>query len=224
MQNNQNQKATKMNTTTPVQQSKNHRNPAKIPCQLCLAISVFVLGPRLADATTIFLDSGVSGSTTINQSYNENRGVDVTVLSPQDLLVTSMTLSGIGGTGTAEAEIYNSNTQALIASASGTLTGGTITLSISAILQTGSEYRIAYGGNLRSGNGFLPSTFPYTETSGLLRINGSWDGSVGSFPNTPNFEVPEISLNATAVPEPATLALLGISAAALLCRRRNPNN
>jgi hypothetical protein len=129
-----NQKETKMNTPAPAQQNKSHRNPAKVPCQLCLAISVFILTPRLTNATTIFLDSGVSGTTTINQSYNENRGADVTVLSPQNLLVTSMTLSGIGGTGTAEAEIYNSNTQALIASASGALTGGTITLSISAIL------------------------------------------------------------------------------------------
>jgi hypothetical protein len=220
----QNQKETKMNTSTPVQLSKYHRNPAKIPCQLCLAISVLVLDPRLANATTIFLDSGVGGTTTINQSYNENRGADVTVLSPQNLLVTSMTLSGIAGTGTAEAEIYNSNTQALIASASGTLTGGTITLSISATLLTGGEYRIAYGGILTQGNGFLPSTFPYNETSGLLRINGAWDGSVGSFPNTPNSEVPEISLNATAVPEPTTLALLGISAAALLCRRTHAKN
>lgn len=211
-----------MKTLTPVHQPQNrHMLGEKVLHRLCLAISAFLLAPCLANATTIYLDSGTSGTTMPSQSYNENRGADVTVLSAQNLLVSSMTLSGINGTGTAEAEIYNGNTQALLASASGTLTGGTITLPISATLVSGGDYVIAFGGNLTSGTEFLPNSFPYTESSGLLQINAGRDGNIGSFPGTRNSGVPEISLSVTTVPEPSTLALLAISATAFLLRRRS---
>lgn len=211
-----------MKTHPPVHQIQTRRqSDTKKLLQLCLAISVFALGPSLASATMIILDSGVSGSFLPGQSYNENRGVDVTVLSLQNLAVSSMTLSGIGGTGTAEAEIYNSNTQALIASASGTLTGGTITLSLSATLVSGGDYRIAFGGMLNDGTEFRPATFPYTESSGLLQINSAWDAGVGTFPNISNLDVPEISLQVTAVPEPSTFGLLALSAAGFLFRRHS---
>jgi hypothetical protein len=128
-----------------------------------------------------------------------------------------MTLSGINGSGTAEAEIYDSNTQALLASASGTLTGGTITLPISATLVSGDEYRIGFFGILGTGNGFIPSGWsinnetPYTESTGLLRINSAWDDTAGNgFPSIPNLEVPLVSIEVTTVPEPNHAALLGL--------------
>ena len=130
-----------------------------------------------------------------------------------------MTLNGINGSGLAKAVIYDSNTQSLLASAQGTLTGGTITLAISATLVSGDEYRIGFYGLLGSGTEFVPS-FPYTESSGLLRINSAWDIATDSFPVNSNLDVPEISLQVTQVPEPARLILLGAGLLSALAVRR----
>ena len=165
---------------------------------------------------TINMESGTSGTVFGGQSYNETRAVDVTVLSALNLSVSSMTLSGINGTGTAEAVIYNSNTQALIASATGTLTGGTITLPISATLVPGGDYRIGFYGLLGSGTEFEPNGWtlshetPYTESNGLLQINSAWDLANNAFPTNPNLFVPEITMQVTSVPEPGTPALAGL--------------
>jgi hypothetical protein len=185
----------------------------------CAAIATLILGTGLVDATvyTINVASGTPGSPTLGQSYNETRAVDVTVLSALNLAVSSMTLSGINGSATAEAVIYDAHTQALLASASGTLTGGTITLPITATLVSGVEYRIGFFGLLGSGNGFIPNGWsinnetPYTESTGLLRINSAWDDTLGNgFPSIPNLEVPLVSLDVTTVPEPNDAALLGL--------------
>jgi uncharacterized delta-60 repeat protein len=165
-----------------------------------------VLSARLAVAATINLDSGGSGSFTPGQTYNETRAADVTVLSPLNLQVTSMTLSGINGSGLAKAVIYDANTQSLLASAQGTLSGGTITLAISATLLSGNEYRIGFYGQLTSGTVFQPSSFPYVESSGLLRINSAWESVTDGFPANSNLEVPEVSLQVTqAQPAPGFL-------------------
>lgn len=171
--------------------------------------------PVWASIYTINVESGTTGTFLTGQSYNESRAVDVNVLSALNLSVSSMTLSGINGTGTAEAVIYNSNTQALIASATGTLTGGTITLPISATLVSGDEYRIGFYGLLGSGTEFEPNGWtlsnetPYTELNGLLRINSAWEGG-NAFPTNPNLFVPEITMQVTTVPEPGTPALAGL--------------
>ena len=207
-----------MKTYMSVHQTRKYRGPgAKVLPQFCVAISIFVAGTGLAAATTIYMDSGTSGSFIAGQSYNETRAVDVTVLSPVNLAVSSMTLSGIGGSGLAEAVIYDSNTQLLIASAQGSLTGGTITLPISATLLSGDEYRIGFSGLLNSGTFFVPPSnsgglpiIPYTESSGLLQINSAWDGRTAGFPAYPNLFVPQVSMQVSPVPEPGTLALVGV--------------
>lgn len=209
-----------MKTDVPILQiRKFRRSAANVLCQFCAAVSIFILSAGLADATiyTINVASGTSGSATLGQSFNETRAVDVTVLSPLNLAVSSMTLSGINGSGTAEAEIYDAHTQALIASATGTLTGGTITLPVSATLISGDEYRIGFFGILGSGNGFIPSGWtlshelPYIESTGLLQINSAWDDTTGNgFPSIPNLEVPLVTMQVTTVPEPGNVALLGL--------------
>jgi len=196
------------------------RSHGRVLSYISAGAGVLIVGVQLAPATTIYLDSGGSGSFTAGQSYNETRAADVTVLSPVNLDVTSMTLNGIDGSGTAKAVIYDSNTQLLVASAQGTLTGGTITLPISATLVSGDEYRIGFYGLLSDGTGFLPSTFPYTESSGLLRINSAWDVETDSFPNITNLEVPEVSLQVTPVPEPGSMVWLSLGLLGALGFRR----
>lgn len=207
-----------MKAHMPLPQSRRYRRPdARMLVSFGVAISILVLSQGPVPAATIYVASGTSGTWMPGQSYNETRAVDVTVLSPADLLVSSITLSGIGGGGLTRAVIYDSNTQMLIASAQGSVSGGTITLPISATLNSGDEYRIGFYGYLGNGTFFIPGSppyslpghFPYTESSGLLRINGAWDTWADSFPNFENLAVPQISLQVSAVPEPGTATLVG---------------
>jgi hypothetical protein len=167
--------------------------------------------PGFADP--VVLTSGTSGSLTgFPQSYNENRGVDVTVLSGLDLAITSMTLYdlGIGGATSAYvgARIYNSGDGSLLASGEVTVfRGGRVTVPISATLLSSGNYRVTiYVATDPKSKGsatlFDPDPpglggFPYTEATGLLRINNAWDIATDSFPTNWNIYVPQITLEAT---------------------------
>src|SRR5580765_1432938 len=215
----QQRKEQKMQTHVTIHPTRKCRSlGVKMLPLFCVAVSIYAIGigPAAATIYTVNVASGTSGSPTLGQSYNETRAVDVTVLSPLNLAVSSMTLSGVGN-GLATAVIYDSTTQLLIASAQGTLTGGTITLPISATLISGDEYRIGFYGLFGSGNGFIPSGWtlnhetPYTESTGLLRINSAWDDTLGNgFPSIPNLEVPLVSLQVTTVPEPGAVWLVSL--------------
>ena len=158
----------------------------------------------------INLASGTTGTTTgVPQSYNENRGVDVTVLSKLDLKISSMTLSKFfpnpGDTAWVGARIYNSSTGTLLMSSpTYTLTnttGANITVPMSYTLTAGGTYRLSFYGwgphppTINSGDGFLPQSFPYTESSGLLQINQAYDIATDVMPSNVNLEVPLITLN-----------------------------
>jgi len=167
-------------------------------------------GPGLADS--IDVTSGTSGSLTpVPQSYNETRGVDVTVLSGLDLRITSMTLRGLY-TGSAKsalvgARIYNSSNTSLLASASITISGGgTITVPISATLASGGNYRVGFYVETDpkwqgSGTLFDPDPpglggFPYIDATGVLRINNAYSIAADSFPSNWNIYVPPLELEA----------------------------
>jgi hypothetical protein len=186
-----------------------------------------------ARAGFIVLASGTGGSLVSGQTYNETRGVDVTVLTSSDLLVTSMRLDdlSIGSAASAlvGARIYDSSTNLLITSANTVITSsGSVFLPISATLTSGDSFRLAFYVEttpLFQGSGvfFDPDPaglggFPYIESQGILRINSAHSINTDSFPSNANIFVPQITVEATlldAVPAPSSLVLLGLGAIAL---------
>ena len=149
----------------------------------------------------INLASGTTGTTTgVPQSYNENRGIDITVLSKIDLKINSMTLSKFfpnpGDTAWVGARIYNSSTAALlISSPTYTLTsttGANITVPMSYTLTAGGTYRVSFYGwgphppTKNYGAMFQPQAFPYTESSGLVQINQAYDVASDVMPSNTN--------------------------------------
>lgn len=194
-----------MKTNAIIGRGQDRRNlNRKMLKVLCAATSIFVVGGTgfardFAHEIPISVISGTSGSFMAGQSYNETRAVDVTVLSQDNLLVQSMTLNGINGSGSAEAVIYDSNTHLLIASAYGTVTEGTVTVPISATLLSGGNYTIGFFGDLGSATVFLPDGFPYVESSGLLQIDSASESPTDSFPSNWNLADPQLSMEVSQV-------------------------
>ena len=142
---------------------------------------VFGSAPVLAN--WINLAAGSGGTIMVPaQSYNENRGVNITVIGPNALHVQSMRLDGLNvyGTASLSARIYNGSC-AVIASGSATTSGGnhlSVTIPISGTLAVGQSYRLAIDVLTTpmwqgSGDLFVNNHFPYVEPSGNLRINNA---------------------------------------------------
>ena len=197
----------------------------------CIGTTVLSLGANRASAETIDLTSGAIGSfTSVPQSYNETRAVDITVLAAANLLVESMTLDGFDGSGIATsadlgARIYDTSTQALIASNDVTISsfGGPVTVPISATLVSGHEYRVGFFAatiplNQGEATLFQPVSFPYIESTHSLLVNGAYDIAADSFPSNSNIFVPHVILQV--VPEPESMALLVIGLSGVLGFRR----
>ena len=119
---------------------------------LCLLLIILLVNK--ISVAQIDLAAGGGGSTTgVGQSYNENRGVEIVVLSATNITVQSITLGGFfcgsnGGTDSAYlgVRIYNSATAALLASANDSvhnLFNTNITIPISYTLVSGNTYRIS---------------------------------------------------------------------------------
>jgi len=160
----------------------------------------------------INIATGGGGTVTgVAQSYNENRGAEVVVLSPVNIPVQSITLNGFycgsnGGTDSAYlgARIYNSSTAAQLAWANDSvyyIHGTSVTIPISYTLVSGKTYRIsvyAWGPHAPTGNSGLmyhPANLPYTEPSGMLQIMHGYDGYNDTMPTQNNIYVPLITLN-----------------------------
>jgi parallel beta-helix repeat protein len=160
-------------------------------------------------ATTVNLTPASAGGTMDGQSFNETRAADVKVLAAGPLTVSSMTLSrlNIGGSATSAtvgARIYDSSSQALVASGDVTVNPGsqlTVTIPIAATLASGATYRVGFyvqttpssGG---SGTVFLATSFPYTEATGRFQIVAAWDSSPAgdAFPATTNTALPQMTI------------------------------
>ncbi len=192
---------------------------------VCVVAAVILMSlVAVAPAATIDITSGATGTIWLNQSFNETRAVDVTVLA-SDLLVSSMTLNefNIGsGTGTVGARIFNSD-GSLYAGANMAASAGfdqSLTIPISAILAQGETYRIGFfiSAPQWSGTGdFLDpdpvgsSLSPYSDPNGWLRITAAYSFPADVYPTYANRSVPLMTLEAEPshpVPEPGSLALL----------------
>ena len=162
--------------------------------------------------STVDLTTGTAGAfTPVGQSFNETRGVEVTVLATTNLQVVAMRLAGLslGGASSAlvGARIYASPGGSLVASADTTVTSaaGPITVPISATLLSGSAYRVAFfvgttPASLASGTMFDPAPpslggFPYTEATGELRVDQAYSVGADAFPTNPNIFVPLVQVD-----------------------------
>jgi hypothetical protein len=169
--------------------------------------NIFVPQISLQVRPTCFsLSADAPGPLVPSQSFNETRGVDVTVLAAADLAVSSIKLEGLdlGGATSAlvGARIYNSTSQALVGTGQVTVTaGGSVAVPLSANLEAGGNYRVAFyvattPASLASGT-FVSNSggFPYTEATGLFRINSAHSTAPDAFPGSANIFVPQICLH-----------------------------
>jgi hypothetical protein len=159
----------------------------------------------------INLASGAGSTTGVPQSFNETRGVDITILSSTNINVQSVTLhgffSGLLGQDTAYVgvRIYNSSTAALLASTPYdtvyNIAGGDVTIPFVYTLISGNTYRFSFfcgGPNPPTHNSaylFLPISFPYIENSGSLQIVHAYAYPADVFPSNTNMGVPLITIN-----------------------------
>ena len=180
---------------------------------------------------TIDLTSGTSGSLVPLSSFNETRGIDVTVGAvPGGLTVEAMTLDGLNistASATVGARIYDSDGTGLVASAQTTVSTGTnlsVTIPISATLPADNDYRLAFFVNAGGGASatlFDPAPagsggFPYTEASGTLEINQAYSIGSDSFPTGANIYAPRIRIDVSCAAAATAVPALGYRGLALL--------
>lgn len=185
------------------------KTKASLLLGLFLLVSFGSITSVMAD--TIDVTSGVVSTPVLGQSYNETRAVDVTVVSPQNLLISSITLSRVripvaGPSAIIGARIYDSNGSLLAAQNAQNVVGmldyQSIQVPIEATLVTGQSYRISFvvtPGFNSSGDGVSPSQTPYFESSGNLRINSGWAIASDAYPTVPNSLFVHLTIEATRV-------------------------
>ena len=174
-----------------------------------LLLSAVLIFNKQVNAQISVVTGTTGTTTTVGQSFNETRGVDVKILSSTNIVIQAMTLSdfycGSNGVGTAyvDARIYDSNTSALLASANDTvqnINGGNITVPISFTLLAGGRYKLCFFCSAPSSPNnaarmFQPQSFPYTEASNSLQIIQAYESAFDAVPNNTNIFVPLIRLS-----------------------------
>jgi hypothetical protein len=201
---------------------------------LCAAVMASTSAHAAVDADLV---AGATGTAFFNQSFNETRAADVTVLGAANLNLQSMTLREFnvvtGPGGTLGARVYDASSGTLLALGSAAVGAGfdqTLTIPIAATLVAGHTYRVGFfldvEGDAGSADGLDVSPpglglTPYAESTGLLLVSGTFATGSDSFPSTANGLLPLMTLTVTPVPEPAMWQLLagGLLGAAALRRR-----
>lgn len=178
---------------------------------------------------TVNLADGIPGTFVSGQSFNETRGVDVTVMSLSNRSLSAMTLEELNistPSATVRARIYDSNPAFLIAAGEVPVSMGShlaVTVPISATLVSGKSYRLCFfvdaGGSGGSAALFDPAPssvggFPYTDQSGELRVNQAYSSASDAFPTGANIFVPEIKFELC--PLPSSMDLISGTSVGLL--------
>jgi hypothetical protein len=184
-------------------------------CFAAALIAAAAMGTATSHALQVNLTTNAPGSPIYGQSFNETRGIDLTVLAASDLAVSSMKLEGFhfgkGQSCMVGARIYDSSTHMLVAAGNLTVTAaGPVTVPIAAHLRAGGNYRVAFhlattpppiaSGTFVSNYG----GFPYTESTGWFRINSAHADPADAFPDTIDDILPLISVRAAPVLKPGT--------------------
>ena len=158
-----------------------------------------------ARGATVNLASGTGGTTLFSQSFNETRGADVTILTPDAQSLSEMELQSfnvLAASGTLGARVYDQNTHVLIAAADRAVSSGnnqTLSIPIAATLLAGHTYRICFfvdvGGFGGSGTMFDPAPAgpggtPYVDATGTVRVEAIWENPNDGFPENVNGGLP----------------------------------
>jgi hypothetical protein len=158
-------------------------------------------------ATDCQVVSGSKGTIQLNQSFNETRAVDVTVLGTHNRVVEMLAVKGLNlqqpASATIGARIYDSVTQAVLASADAVVQGGNpdtaVIVPITATLVAGHNYRVGFcvessPAGQANANLFVPTATPYVEATGMLRINSAHSVVGDVFPATINAFIPQMMI------------------------------
>lgn len=162
-----------------------------------------------ARAASIDLTSGTPGTFPGGQSFNETRGIEITVLTATDQALSSMTLSGLSvfaPGATVGARVYESSSMFLLAYGDVSVVTGTnqsVTMPVDAILRPGQSYRVCFfvdspgpvAGTMFDPNPAGSGGIPYVVTGGALRVEGAFTDSLDVFPGSRNIFVPMIALD-----------------------------
>lgn len=198
---------------------------------MVISLVAFVTSP--ASGVSIDLTSGPTGTTYLNQSFNETRGVEVSIVGGNDLQVTAMTLKrfdiNTDSGGTVGARIYDSlgNLLARTNQIVGFGADQSVTIAISALLQNGDTYRLAFfvstdnwGGNADLFDPDPPNSmqfFPFTDSTHNMQILQYYSEILDAFPTKQNIGLPFITVEANPVPEPSAYLLLSSGFACMYC-------
>jgi hypothetical protein len=147
--------------------------------------------PDLSTPVDILLETGFQLTPPFT-TFSETRGVDVTPVE-HDLLLTSLSVHGLTCTVTPIGSVYDSS-GARIATGAATVIGDVAILQVSLVLRLSLTYRLAFYCAKGDGSLFLGNDPPYMNSTGLLRIGGTFESPDDAYPQNYNTGTPRLEL------------------------------